>query len=133
VRTGQVVDVSLIRLAVERAIDGVIEDSFPASDPPSWNPGTARPAPAAHKATHGVLDVTDADVRKAAVARNGVIDVSRPTEDGRPFIHALISLAGAAGVALLLGLGILLITIPVALVVGGLIGAIGWLFNLISV
>ena len=30
------------RLAAERAIDDVLADSFPASDPPSWNPGLTR-------------------------------------------------------------------------------------------
>ena len=30
------------RLAAERAIDDVLADSFPASDPPSWNPGVTR-------------------------------------------------------------------------------------------
>jgi hypothetical protein len=28
-----------------RRIDNTLEDSFPASDPPSWTPGVARPAP----------------------------------------------------------------------------------------
>jgi hypothetical protein len=38
---GRVEDVSdrRARLAAERAIDDVLADSFPASDPPSWNPG----------------------------------------------------------------------------------------------
>jgi hypothetical protein len=31
--------------AAERALDDVLADSFPASDPPSWNPGVARPDP----------------------------------------------------------------------------------------
>jgi hypothetical protein len=33
------------RLAAEEAVDAVLADSFPASDPPSWNPGLARPSP----------------------------------------------------------------------------------------
>ena len=33
------------RLVAERALDEVLADSFPASDPPSWNPGIARPTP----------------------------------------------------------------------------------------
>ena len=33
------------RLAAERAIDDALADSFPASDPPSWNPGITRLAP----------------------------------------------------------------------------------------
>jgi len=33
------------RLAAERVIDDVLADSFPASDPPSWNPGMTRPGP----------------------------------------------------------------------------------------
>ena len=35
------------RLEAERAIDDVLADSFPASDPPSWNAGVSRPEPAA--------------------------------------------------------------------------------------
>ena len=35
------------RLEAERAIDDVLADSFPASDPPSWNPGVSRPEHAA--------------------------------------------------------------------------------------
>jgi hypothetical protein len=34
------------RLAAERAVDSVLADSFPASDPPSWTLGIAPPRPA---------------------------------------------------------------------------------------
>jgi hypothetical protein len=34
-----------LRLAAERALDQVLADSFPASDPPSWNTGIVRPGP----------------------------------------------------------------------------------------
>lgn len=33
------------RLAAERALDAVLADSFPASDPPSWTLGVSRSAP----------------------------------------------------------------------------------------
>ena len=36
------------RLVAERALDEVLADSFPASDPPSWTPGVTRPAPSGH-------------------------------------------------------------------------------------
>jgi len=32
-----------------QAIDDVLADTFPASDPPSWTPGIVRPAPAARR------------------------------------------------------------------------------------
>ena len=37
------------RLAAEQALDQVLADSFPASDPPSWNPGIVRAAPVASR------------------------------------------------------------------------------------
>ena len=44
-------------LAAERALDAVLDDSFPASDPPSWTPGIAEARPA-HLATVTPLPVT---------------------------------------------------------------------------
>jgi hypothetical protein len=61
----------------------------------------------------------------------GVIDVSRPTTDGRTFIRGLVSLAGAAGIALLVPFVILLIAMPMALAGGGVVGAVSWLMGLI--
>jgi hypothetical protein len=126
-------DVALVRLAAERAVDEVLEDSFPASDPPSWNPGTARLAPASDQANEGPLGDSSAEIWQAGMARHGVIDVSRPTDGERSLIQALTSVAGAVGVVLLLGVGILIVTVPVALFVGGLTGVIGWLLDLLSI
>jgi hypothetical protein len=49
---------------------------------------------------------------------------------GRTFMQVLTSLAGAAGIVLLVPFAILLIGVPVALLVRGLVEAIGWLFTL---
>ena len=55
-----------------------------------------------------------------------VIDVSTPAADGRTFLKDLVSLAGAAGIALLVPFVILLIGMPVALAVGGVVKAASW-------
>ena len=113
------------RLAAERALDEVLADSFPASDPPSWNPGIIRPHPA------------DGFATAAAPAHEGherlhmadVIDVSRPAHRERTFLQALVSVFGAAGLALFFGVAILLIGLPIALVVRGVLETVGWLLG----
>ena len=63
--------------------------------------------------------------------RAGVIEVSRPTlENG--LVDPLVSLAGAAGIALLVPFAILVIGTPVALTVRGLLEAIGSLFGVVA-
>jgi hypothetical protein len=116
------------RLAVERGIDDVLADSFPASDPPSWNPGVARPDPVVTSFGHQVAlgEASTADAGDA----DWVVDVSRPMSAERTFVQGLSSLAGAAGIALLVPFVILLIGLPVVLAVRGLLEAIGWLFGL---
>jgi hypothetical protein len=115
------------RLAAERAMDDVLANSFPASDPPSWNPGVTRPesiASVQHRAPRSKgADASDAD------ARADDIGVSRP-RGSRAVINALISFAGAVGIALLVPFAVLLVGMPVALVVRGLLEATGWLFGI---
>jgi phosphoglycolate phosphatase-like HAD superfamily hydrolase len=86
------------RLAAERAVDTVLADSFPASDPPSWTLGITRPQPELQVTSD---DTVVPDERQAALARENVIDVSRPATNERTFLKGLVSLAGAAGIALL--------------------------------
>jgi hypothetical protein len=113
------------RLAAERALDEVLADSFPASDPPSWNPGIIRPQPADGFAPVA-MPARDVGER---LPMADVIDVSRPIQGERTFFQPLVSLSGAAGIGLLSGIGILLVGLPVVLVVRGLVEAIGWLFG----
>jgi hypothetical protein len=117
------------RLAAERAIDDVLADSFPASDPPSWNLGITRlhfDGDLAHCAS-GQTPRTDAGERGNGLS--DVVDVSRPTRGGRTFLQGLVSLAGAAGIALAVPFVILLIGMPIALAVRGLLEAVSWVFG----
>jgi hypothetical protein len=114
------------RLAVERAIDDVLADSFPASDPPSWNPGIARPDPVVSAFGHVALAA--ASTAGAGRVDRGV-DVSRAMSAERTFLQGLVSLVGAAGIALLVPFAILLVGLPVVLVVRGVLEVIGWLFG----
>src|SRR3954465_1844251 len=95
-------DVRVRRLAAERAVDEVLAESFPASDPPSWTLGVATHAP-----------------QFASAAVDG-IDISRPLRSETTFIEALTSLAAACGIVLLVPFAILLVAVPIALVVRGL-------------
>ena len=114
------------RLDAERALDQILADSFPASDPPSWNSGIIRPQPAVHLAS-GFVAAPDADRSLRMV---DVIGISRPTPGVRSFLQALVTLFGAAGFALLFGVAILLVGLPIVLILRGVLEAIGWLFGI---
>jgi hypothetical protein len=113
------------RLAAERALDQVLADSFPASDPPSWNTGIVRPGPRAGMEPHAErFEAIDTAARAVA---SDVLDVSRPRSGDRTFCQGLVSLAGAAGIALLVPFAILLVGLPVVLAVRGVLEVIGWI------
>lgn len=111
------------RLAAERAIDDVIANSFPASDPPSWNPGIARLAPLNREPAGPA-----ATIGRGVAGAIDVLDVSLPPTE-RSFIQLLISLAGAVGVVLMVPFVILLIGLPFVLALRVLLNAISWVFG----
>jgi len=112
----------------ELAIDDALAGSFPASDPPAWNPGMARPIPV--ETSRGrANDIRLAAARDETVPGTpGTIALSRPYRSERTVLQVLISLVGAAGIALLLPFPILLVGLPIALGVRGLLEAFAWLF-----
>jgi hypothetical protein len=112
----------------ELAIDDVLAGSFPASDPPAWNPGMARPVPV-HTSRDDANDIRPSTAREeTAPGAAGVINVS-PRLGSEPTLRqALMSLAGASGIALLAPFAILLVGLPIALAGRGLIEVLAWLF-----
>jgi hypothetical protein len=115
------------RLAFERGIDGILADSFPASDPPSWNPGVARLDPVVSPFGHEAALVAAGTAATGRADRE--VDVSRPMSAERTILQGLVSFAGAAGMLLLVPFAILLVGLPVVLVVRGVLAVIGWLFG----
>jgi hypothetical protein len=114
------------RLAAEQALDQVLADSFPASDPPSWNPGIVRADPVVSGVDHQTAREDTEDPRESEIGANSVVFVSKPITTGRSFVPRAISSAGAIGTALLLPLAILLVGLPMAVAVRGLLEFISW-------
>ena len=106
-----------------QAIDDVLDGTFPASDPPAWTPGMARPAPEIASPAAGPRIVQD---QANDVQASEVIDVSRPTHSKRTFAQGLVSLIGAAGLALVVPFAMLAVGIPVALGIRGLLELAEW-------
>jgi hypothetical protein len=107
-----------------QAIDDVLAGTFPASDPPAWTPGMARPAP---EIARRRSDTSTAYDERDHVRSPGAIDEPQRSDAGRMLLQAVWTLLGAAGIALLFPLAILAVGTPVALVIRGLLEAARWL------
>jgi hypothetical protein len=116
------------RLAAEQALDQVLADSFPASDPPSWNPGIALLNPAVDVKPQAEPSESVAGTA-ARTGTSGIIDVSKSSGAERTFLQGVMSLGGAAGLALLFPFGILLVALPIALSIRGVLALVGLLFD----
>ena len=117
------------RHAAERTLDQILADSFPASDPPSWTLGVSRPEAVRRASSVEARAGDGAKGDHREPGRIDILNVSLPRDTGRPFLRALASLAGAAGLALLVPVVILLVGVPVALAARGIVEAIGWLLS----
>ena len=106
----------------EAAVDEALAESFPASDPPAWTSGIAQPA-APRPRTADVPPVTDGGDRR------DVGDAPLPDAWTPTLRQILVSLAGVTGIALLVPLVVLLVGMPVALAVRGVLEAAQWLLG----
>lgn len=121
------------RSRTERAMDQALADSFPASDPPPWTLGVAQP-PSKDHATIGPYASTTRRVHNEATPRetiNGIVILESGSTKRSP-LQWLLTLTGATGLALLVPIAILLVGLPVALGVRGIVEAVAWLAAFVS-
>jgi hypothetical protein len=113
----------------EVIIDDALSESFPASDPPGWNSTMARPMPRDTSPDRANGIPIARELGETASGIPGVIDVSRPARFARTPLQAFASLVGAAGLALLVPLAILLVGLPIALAGRGVLEVLAWLLG----
>jgi hypothetical protein len=96
----------------ELEMDNALAASFPASDPPSWNAGMARP--------HALA-------REVAPPLH---NEGRDRGHGQAFVQAMVSVGALVGLVVAVPFVILVIGLPVAVLVRGLVHALAWLIAL---
>lgn len=112
----------------ESAMDDALADSFPASDPPAWNAGLVRPGLGDTWRGRAGGDGPETPIDEPPTGTPGVIDVSSTYGFDRTMLQGHVSLAGAAGIALLVPVVILLVGLPVAFAIRALLEVLVWFF-----
>src|SRR4051812_46369174 len=125
-------DIRHDHLVAELAVDEVLAESFPASDPPSWNSGTAHLNSVGPRMDQGRPIEIATESRQTAVSRDGVVGSYREVSRDMTYVDMAISFAGATGIVLLVPVAILLVGLPVVLSVRGVVEALRWMFGFMA-
>jgi hypothetical protein len=136
-RRSQAKPLELVKLRrtvdAERAVDQTLADSFPASDPPSWTLGVARPSPPRRSVDAvGVASASAVSDRPLlGVHGTGIMVVSSAEFRQRTLLQNLTSFASAASLSFLVPVVVLLVGIPVVLAVRMIVEGMTWLMTML--